>query len=512
MADGKKLKKQRKQLTTFVPRKKDVPDATKSRALIEKYLQKYKNISGLFQPKASYMGQPVHYEPEKMLTALKNNIKDPIKLAKDQVQYGHILPNGLDDKTYNLVKVLQPVLAAYQNTILHEKIYYDIKCDPVKHIKTFFLLARFFQQNKLRSFQCMPLRTQWIPCHVHIDKAILCQWFLGGIKKEQKLTNDLWGEVLDINCRVVKSKQSGKVFEGSVQTDGVSISIFKKCKAKKKNTNSTHQTSDIKTLDTASTATTKTSYPGRRDLLFCMHEYSSIGNPWLFRFTHSHKAKLTRSTKFRRILEAVRKIYPNNAIIEAEQRLAEVSCTTVDPDEFKRFIEVQAEVWPLLSKFYSCTQTNSTTNKKPLHRQLRLAAYLNSQRSDHTLANLIREQFGPDPVLVLGNWSAGMCKYHEPIRGVGMRGILRKHGFKVYLLDEFPWYRSSSSKEAQEIRERHQEVCQWLYAAQKEATFSNIAAQNAIPLSEIVAAVLTSTIFSLGVIALQLSRTVLGRN
>ncbi|KAJ1662191.1 hypothetical protein EV178_006080, partial [Coemansia sp. RSA 1646] len=296
-------------------------------------------------------------------------------------------------------------------------------------------------------------------------------WFLGGIKKGQKLTNDLGGEVLDINCRAIKSKQGGKVFEGLVQTDGVSISIFKKCKAKKKTNNTTDQTSNIKTHDTASIVKTKMPKtkkgrskgefefeyiesidqdklcvmegncvlidPGRGDLLFCMHEYSSIGNPWLFRFTRNHKAKLTRSTKFRKILEAAKKMYPDNTIIEAEQRLAKVSYTTVAPDEFKKFIEVQAEVWPLLNKFYSCTQTNSTTNKKLLHQQLRLAAYLNSQRADHTLANLIREQFGLDPVLVLGNWSAAMCKYHEPIRGVGMRSMLRKHGFKVYLLDEF---------------------------------------------------------------------------
>ncbi|KAJ1770480.1 hypothetical protein IW140_004252 [Coemansia sp. RSA 1813] len=86
-----------------------------------------------------------------------------------------------------------------------------------------------------------------------------------------------------------------------------------KCKAKKKTNNSTDQISDIKTPDTASIAKTKTPKtkigkgkgefefeyigligqdkpcamggncvlidPGRRDLLFCMHEYSSVGNP-----------------------------------------------------------------------------------------------------------------------------------------------------------------------------------------------------------------------------------------
>ncbi|KAJ1770575.1 hypothetical protein IW140_003324 [Coemansia sp. RSA 1813] len=500
----------------------DQPDTTEFRALIAKHWDTYAQASHIKQQKQPYTAQVAAYKAQKIHTAFVVSVKNslgnrlrgavnmlcrskaealakrielkaagasadtirdtlraevwgPTDKAKKCVEHGKIVEAELDAHIYERIKELQSVLYIYENDAPSEKgLYYDIKCDPVKHVKTFFLLARFFQQNKSRSFQCMPLRTQWIPCHVHIDKTILCQWFLGGTKKGQKLTNDLWGEVFDINCWAVKSKQGGKVFEGSVQTDGVSISILKKCKAKKKTSNSTDQTSGIKTSDTANTASTaKTKTPktkkgkskdefefeyiesidqdrlcvmegscvlidpGRRDLLFCMHEYSSIGNPWLFRFTRNHKAKLTRSTKFRKILEAAKKMYPDNAIIKAEQRLAEVSCITVNPDRFKRFIEVQAEVWPLLSKFYSCTQTNSTTNKKPLHRQLRLAAYLNSQRADHTLANLIREQFGPDPVLVLGNWSAAMCKYHEPIRGVGMRRMLRKHGFEVYLLEEF---------------------------------------------------------------------------
>ncbi|KAI8388266.1 uncharacterized protein BYT42DRAFT_611336 [Radiomyces spectabilis] len=35
------------------------------------------------------------------------------------------------------------------------------------------------------------------------------------------------------------------------------------------------------------------------------------------------------------------------------------------------------------------------------------------------------------------NWSASNVKFHEPIRGVGMRRMLKKQGFEVYLLDEF---------------------------------------------------------------------------
>ncbi|KAJ2219294.1 hypothetical protein IWW45_009359, partial [Coemansia sp. RSA 485] len=73
----------------------------------------------------------------------------------------------------------------------------------------------------------------------------------------------------------------------------------------------------------------------------------------------------------------------------------------------------------------------------PLHRRLRLSAYWNQKAADLELACKLRETFGGDPVLVMGNWSAGMVRYYEPIRGVGMRRMLRQQGFEVYLLDEY---------------------------------------------------------------------------
>ncbi|KAK9764880.1 hypothetical protein K7432_007251 [Basidiobolus ranarum] len=53
------------------------------------------------------------------------------------------------------------------------------------------------------------------------------------------------------------------------------------------------------------------------------------------------------------------------------------------------------------------------------------------------IAKNLREKFGNDTILMLGNWSAGNVKYHEPNRGVGMRKMLAKEGFQLYLLDQF---------------------------------------------------------------------------
>jgi hypothetical protein len=47
-----------------------------------------------------------------------------------------------------------------------------------------------------------------------------------------------------------------------------------------------------------------------------------------------------------------------------------------------------------------------------------------------------RKKFAKDCILVMGDWAASNIKFHEPIRGKGMRRMLRKQGFPVHLIDE----------------------------------------------------------------------------
>ncbi|CAO3674959.1 unnamed protein product [Rhizopus stolonifer] len=70
-------------------------------------------------------------------------------------------------------------------------------------------------------------------------------------------------------------------------------------------------------------------------------------------------------------------------------------------------------------------------------RKMKLSSFINQRQADKRLAKKLREKFGHDAILILGNWSAGNVKYHEPIRGVGMRIMLAKEGFQLYLFDEF---------------------------------------------------------------------------
>ncbi|KAJ2793846.1 hypothetical protein H4R20_006412, partial [Coemansia guatemalensis] len=190
--------------------------------------------------------------------------------------------------------------------------------------------------------------------------------------------------------------------------------------------------------------------PGRGDLLFCMHENSTVNNPCLFRYSAPQKAKETRSTRFRKIRERAKKEHNGGEVSVAEAQLATTTHQTIDPLEFEQYVRMRSQVSPVLRAFYEGYGTTESSahqvhkerggfklRQYPLHRKLRLNAYINQQQADARLAKNLRKKFKEDAVLVIGNWSAPNARFHAPIRGVGLRDMLRAHGFKVYLIDEF---------------------------------------------------------------------------
>ncbi|KAJ2564553.1 hypothetical protein IW140_005699 [Coemansia sp. RSA 1813] len=181
--------------------------------------------------------------------------------------------------------------------------------------------------------------------------------------------------------------------------------------------------------------------PGRQDLAFGMTLESTSEEKALFRYTRSQKAKETRTTRYRKLREKVKKEHPDSNEIKAtEARLAAFSCTSIFPGKYEQYVRTRAAVWPVLSKFYTNTMTTSrnSNNPQPIHRKLRQSAHIKQQQADEKLAKSIRVTCDDEkPTVILGNWSAPVAHYHEPIRGVGFRRMLRKKGCRVYLIDEF---------------------------------------------------------------------------
>ncbi|KAI8388267.1 uncharacterized protein BYT42DRAFT_559524, partial [Radiomyces spectabilis] len=120
-----------------------------------------------------------------------------------------------------------------------------------------------------------------------IDTQILYTQILNLNQRSVKgLSNlDLWSGVVDLDSRPFKqTKGEGLSFYGTLQTDGVAVSVIKQNVPSRKGGRQRKakvQDEDVPYVDSLAPIEQKCLEgrcvlvdPGRRDLLFCMHEYS----------------------------------------------------------------------------------------------------------------------------------------------------------------------------------------------------------------------------------------------
>ncbi|KAJ2857425.1 hypothetical protein GGI22_003520 [Coemansia erecta] len=62
---------------------------------------------------------------------------------------------------------------------------------------------------------------------------------------------------------------------------------------------------------------------------------------------------------------------------------------------------------------------------------------MQQQQADQHLVKSIISGHDLKPAIIIGNWSALMTWFHEPIHSIGMRHILHHHKLKVVLIDEY---------------------------------------------------------------------------
>ncbi|KAJ2502046.1 hypothetical protein GGH96_001446 [Coemansia sp. RSA 1972] len=181
-----------------------------------------------------------------------------------------------------------------------------------------------------------------------------------------------------------------------------------------------------------------------------MHEDSSIEKKHLYRYTRNQQDKETRQTKFKQILEKAKKADTKD-IAALERTLGAGSCVKPDLKLFEEYLEARKQVADELTRFYNKTDTVHPTSTHqihkykpksevqafPLHRKLQQSAYVNRKQAGQRLGKKLRKEFGPDAVIVIGDWSAPMARFHEPIRGKSWRMLLKRAGFDVYLIKEY---------------------------------------------------------------------------
>ncbi|KAJ2049269.1 hypothetical protein H4S04_003329 [Coemansia sp. S16] len=329
------------------------------------------------------------------------------------------------------------------------------------------------QQQHRKAYQCCPLRTSFIPGHIHIDSAILYSHFLLNVEGLTSRTNprDLWAEVVDLKSKPFRDRE-GLTFHGAVDTDGVSISIILKHpkasskeggrQRRKKNdipdSATDPSTPDCPYLNSLSPQQVADIQKrlvfndmGRGDLHFMLGWDSTAADPIVLRYTRMQRLVKTRMRHYTQLREIVKAEHDKTgAIRKAELYLASFTRTTFNPDKFLDYIAARTRVWDVLRRFYSETMTTHSKSTHqihsdpshvacdyPFHRKLKLNAFINQQQADERLKRNMIRKFGADLIMVCGNWSASMVANHAPIRGRGWRTKFKKFGFPTYLFDEY---------------------------------------------------------------------------
>ncbi|ORE01969.1 hypothetical protein BCV72DRAFT_309569 [Rhizopus microsporus var. microsporus] len=305
------------------------------------------------------------------------------------------------------LNTLRPVFDAYDRgyNFGEQGLYYDIKHNPVNHFKAFYQLFRLFVFLGLPVFNCFSLGRSWSPCYVTIDSKILCQNILGIRWSNAVDKLDYWRRVVNLDSKALKPQEGRQLrFRGTIQTDGVGVTVLKK-----RFDRQTRYTARF-TVEYEATFyiinLTRRNYqeisgrcvavdPGRRDMLYFVHENSTPEQPVQFQYTKQQQEKTWKTKKYRRILQDLKAQNPD------------VPSSIVSVEEFGRFLQARSEQSAVLSRFYGHTIT-SHDNGYSLFSKVRLSVCFNKQRADQKLIQDLRAKFREDAVLVMENWSAPM--------------------------------------------------------------------------------------------------------
>ncbi|KAI8070823.1 hypothetical protein BC940DRAFT_224705, partial [Gongronella butleri] len=241
-------------------------------------------------------------------------------------------------------------------------------------------------------------------------------------------------------------------FNGTIYTDGVSVSILKTTRATNaggprrtfvpsvRETTYIHELEQVdrqRLLAIHQDAQSSLVYVdcGRRDLMYCMSSTSTPQNQQTYRYTSSSRRKALHRRHYRTLRQNI-----PDEVSQSQQRMSTVNSKTQNLAAYVDFLGQQAVEWEILHDWYANATTlgnGETGQPQPLYRKLRFNQYIARQQDDQDLANAIRTAFHDNTVLIMGNWSAPHMRFQEPIRGLGLRRTLKKLGFEVYLIDEY---------------------------------------------------------------------------
>lgn len=159
--------------------------------------------------------------------------------------------------------------------------------------------------------------------------------------------------------------------------------------------------------------------PGRNNLLYMMDDEGNI-----FKYTNKQRLFETRRLEKQMKIENYRK---NTGIEEIESKLTDYKSKSCNFKEFSEYLKIKNEVNEKVKPIYENLKIN----------KLNWYTYVNTLKSEANMVNKIKETFGKNIIIILGDWSVG--KQMRNFISTPNKGIKRKliENFTVFSIDEY---------------------------------------------------------------------------
>ena len=326
-----------------------------------------------------------------------------------------------------------------------QSIYYDLKCKPMDYFPCMIAMMKHVENDEETISNVFPLRSSISPGYIRLDTITLVYLLL---RKEQ-------GKKSDYNNQGNTKKHEDKIwkfffrtekkvfhktdfsFHHMISTDGVGVSILfirddlvgKRLPNAKKGVSKELYIDELNDYSALRDKTIVGVDPGKEDLIYCVDDASKDAN--VFRYSQNQRRKETKMKKYNNIILGMKinKIQ-GKSVIEYETELSLYNRKTLCMDKFKSYITEKNRINHILFDFYS----------KHLFRKLKFGRHINIKRNEQKMMSNFKKMYGnPDEVVIcIGDWEQRkQMKYKEPTLGIGMRSLLRKNKYNVYLVDEF---------------------------------------------------------------------------
>jgi hypothetical protein len=326
-----------------------------------------------------------------------------------------------------------------------QSIYYDLKCKPMDYLPCMITMMKQVENELETISNVFPLRSSIAPGYIRLDTITLVYLLL---RKEQGKKSDfsnqgntkkhedkIWNFFFRTEKKVFR--KTGFSFHHMISTDGVGVSILfilddlvgKRLPSVKKGLSRELYIDELNDYSSLQNKKIVAVDPGKEDLIYCVDDASKDANK--FRYSQNQRRKETKMKKYNNIiLEMKTNKIQGKSVIEYETELSKYNRKTLQIDKFKTYINEKNIINNMLFGFYA----------KHLFRKLKFGKHINIKRNEQQMISNFRKIYGnPDEVVIcIGDWEQRkQMKYKEPTLGIGMRSLLRKNKYKVYLVDEF---------------------------------------------------------------------------